>query len=164
MLTEWQRGLHCIPNMCRVDVLTDAVDCLTVAAQPALKCHSVHTSLIRCCDSNKAAPRIDSHWPMARRFQILPRNHGSSEHSAPCLLDTVHGAVSSSGLDQGPHKVCCPQGSVTVFKLFVRRRAVTSISIFMRGSARPATNIVAAGGAAAKQARNTGQHGAKSSR
>jgi hypothetical protein len=39
-----------------------------------------------------------------------------------------------------------------------RLRAVTSISIFMRGSARPALNIVAAGRMSPKWRRNTGQH------
>ena len=45
-----------------------------------------------------------------------------------------------------------------------RRRAVTSISIFMRGSDRPATIIVAAGRMSPKARRRTGQHGSKSSR
>ena len=40
--------------------------------------------------------------------------------------------------------------------------AVTSISIFMRGSARPAWNIVAAGRTAPKRSRSTGQHASKS--
>jgi hypothetical protein len=42
-------------------------------------------------------------------------------------------------------------------------RAVTSISIFMRGSDSPAEIIVAAGRTSAKYLRNTGQHGSKSS-
>ena len=42
------------------------------------------------------------------------------------------------------------------------RRAVTSISIFIRGSASPAAIIVAAGRTAPKYWRSTGQHGSKS--
>src|SRR5262249_57826019 len=44
------------------------------------------------------------------------------------------------------------------------RRAVTSISIFMRGSDRPAWIIVAAGLTSPRYAFSTGQHGSKSSR
>ena len=44
------------------------------------------------------------------------------------------------------------------------RRAVTSISIFMRGSASPAWIIVAAGRTFPKCSFSTGQHGSKSSR
>jgi hypothetical protein len=43
-----------------------------------------------------------------------------------------------------------------------RRRAVTSISIFMRGSASPAEIIIAAGLTAPKYLRSTGQHRSKS--
>ena len=43
-----------------------------------------------------------------------------------------------------------------------RLRAVTSISIFMRGSRRPAWIIFAAGRASPKAALNAGQHGSKS--
>src|SRR5258708_27200893 len=42
-------------------------------------------------------------------------------------------------------------------------RAVTSISIFMRGSVSPAAIIVAAGRTSPKYLRSTGQHGSKSS-
>ena len=45
-----------------------------------------------------------------------------------------------------------------------RRRAVTSISIFARGSSRPATIIVAAGRLSPSQRRSTGQQGSKSAR
>src|SRR5262249_30469772 len=44
------------------------------------------------------------------------------------------------------------------------RRAVTSISIFMRGSDRPAWIIVAAGLTLPRYSFSTGQHGSKSSR
>ncbi len=43
-----------------------------------------------------------------------------------------------------------------------RRRAVTSISMRMRGSARPALIIVAAGRTSPKQRRSTGQHSSNS--
>ncbi len=44
------------------------------------------------------------------------------------------------------------------------RRASTSISIFIRGSASPQTIMVAAGRTCPKQRRSTGQHGSKSPR
>jgi hypothetical protein len=44
------------------------------------------------------------------------------------------------------------------------RRAVTSISIFMRGSNSPASSIVAAGRTSPKYSFNTGQHASKSAR
>ncbi len=42
------------------------------------------------------------------------------------------------------------------------RRAVTSISIFIRGSAKPATSIVLAGRISPKYSRSTGQHAGQS--
>jgi len=48
------------------------------------------------------------------------------------------------------------------FRYPARFRAVTSISIFMRGSARPADSMVAAGRISPKQRRSTGQQGSKS--
>jgi len=55
-------------------------------------------------------------------------------------------------------------GSKGVFRLYHADRflAVTSISIFMRGSASPAAIIVAEGRTSPKYLRRTAQHGSKS--
>src|SRR5690606_15388661 len=68
------------------------------------------------------------------------------------------------GLDQHVRdtSTLCNKGTRITQGPQVRRRAVTSISMRMRGSASPAESMVAAGRTSPKYRRSTGQHGSKS--
>ena len=78
-------------------------------------------------------------------------------------------ASSGFGTADDPARALPPRDAHDADRLPARvqgagRRAVTSISIRMRGSDSPHTCIVAAGRAAPNARRSTGQHGSKSSR
>jgi hypothetical protein len=115
----------------------------------------------------KPVPPINSTFMAGLSFQLAVRPrlssvspHGAYPKTQLSILSSSKGFVVSSaercGLRQAPATL------VDTPQAYERFRAVTSISILMRGSARPAEIIMAAGRTAPKYLRSTGQHWGKS--